>query len=371
MMKTPIFRVIRNGIVFLTPLMPQICLWASGPTTPSVSCHVSITDNGSPSPPGTYSATCSTVYLCSPSDPWPKSNGGILSYVASVRSDDHCYDVGYNTPTTNSADLELVQYGLNGTESGDAVSLFFGRVLSYRTEGNGCAGPYTPFYSGVSPNACTPPPPCAPDPPDPPDGNGAAGYYEWSTTSCTWVWHRLGSTPIIIDTDGSGFHLTSAENGIKWDFYGDGHPIQIAWTALGATNGWLALDRNGNGRIDNAGELFGDVTQQPMKPGETSKDRNGFLALAVFDSNGDGVIDKSDPIWPKLLLWIDSNHDGISQPGELHHLDDMGIRSIALAYRKTPITDSFGNQFRYKGHLNPDKGDDVDRVIYDVILTTD
>jgi hypothetical protein len=133
----------------------------------------------------------------------------------------------------------------------------------------------------------------------------------------------------------------------------------------------LALDRNGNGRIDNARELFGNATAQPpVTPEEDSSGPNGFLALAVFDSNRDGIIDKQDPIWPKLLLWIDTNHDGISQPGELHHLDDMGIHSIALQYTESPYTDSFGNKFHLKGHLNPDKGDDVDRVIYDVYLST-
>ena len=70
-----------------------------------------------------------------------------------------------------------------------------------------------------------------------------------------------------------------------------------------------------------------------------------------------------------MLVWIDANHDGVSQPAELHHLDMMGIHSIALQYVKTPFTDANGNRFRYQGSLNPDKGDNVDRVIYDVFLT--
>jgi len=191
----------------------------------------------------------------------------------------------------------------------------------------------------------------------------------WNPDTCSCVYDTSNPSPIIIDTDGTGFNSTSAANGVLFDFYGNGNPIQIAWTERGSTNGWLALDRNGNGTIDSAKELFGNITAQP-----SSSDPNGFLALGVFDlpengGNGDGIIDKRDAVWPKLLVWIDTNHDGISQPEELHHLDDIGIHSIALKYTETPFTDVYRNQFRYKGSLNPDKGDNVDRVIYDVFLT--
>jgi hypothetical protein len=105
---------------------------------------------------------------------------------------------------------------------------------------------------------------------------------------------RGSSTPIIIDTDGKGYHLTSAADGITFDIHADGKPVQVAWTQPGSTNGWLALDRNGNGKIDSGAELFGDHTAQPK-----SDDPNGFLALAEFDKpaaggNGDGVIDEKD-----------------------------------------------------------------------------
>lgn len=63
-------------------------------------------------------------------------------------------------------------------------------------------------------------------------------------------------SPIILDLSGKGFFLTSADNGVKFDISGTGHPVQIAWTAPGADNAFLALDRNGNGIIDNGTELF-------------------------------------------------------------------------------------------------------------------
>jgi len=122
--------------------------------------------------------------------------------------------------------------------------------------------------------------------------------------------------------------------------------------------------------ITSAKELFGNITEQPP-----SDHPNGFLALAEFDKpesggNGDGIIDSHDAVWPKLLVWIDSNHDGISQPSERQHLDEVGIHSIGLMYRESRRVDPYGNEFRYRGWLNPDRGARVDRTIFDVILVT-
>jgi hypothetical protein len=173
---------------------------------------------------------------------------------------------------------------------------------------------------------------CLPDYANEPDGGGASGYYVWDTTTCTWVWHRLGNTPIIIDTDGTGFHLTSAANGVKFDFYGTGTPIQIAWTERGSTNGWLALPRHG--QITSARDLFSNVAAQPIT---NAHPPNGFAALAIYDSpayggNDNGAIDPGDAIWSSLRVWIDANHDGISQPEELRTLEDIGIGRIFLHY---------------------------------------
>lgn len=191
---------------------------------------------------------------------------------------------------------------------------------------------------------------------------------DWNPALCECYQY---STPIVIDTDGSGFHLTSAANGVLFDFFGNGKPIQIAWTAQGSTNGWLALDREGTGLISSAKDLFGNITPQPP-----SNNPNGFLALGVFDEpenggNGDGIIDSHDAVWTKLLVWIDANHDGVSQPEELHHLDEIGIHSIGLMYTESRRVDAYGNEYRYKGYLNPEKNDNVNRVIYDVILTNE
>jgi len=180
-------------------------------------------------------------------------------------------------------------------------------------------------------------------------------------------------SPIIVDTDGRGFNLTDAKSGVKFDITGTNHPIQIAWTASGSQNAFLAIDLNHNGKIDSGKELFGNFSPQPM-----SKEPNGFLALAIYDTpalggNGDGIIDARDRVFSSLLLWIDKNHDGISQPDELHSLAELGVTSIDLKYRESRRIDEFGNEFRFKGRIDIGaKGSQsaVDHTIYDVFLVS-
>jgi hypothetical protein len=179
--------------------------------------------------------------------------------------------------------------------------------------------------------------------------------------------------PIIVDLSGAGFPLTNVQNGVKFDFFAKGKPIQMAWTAVGSHDGWLALDRNGNGRIDNGTELFSNVSPQPNSGTES---KLGFRALAVYDQpasggNGDGVIDQRDAVFSKLLVWVDKNHDGISEPGELLTLQQAGIQSISVHYEFSNWTDVYGNQFRYRSKIAFAGGGPAgDHYAYDVILVT-
>jgi hypothetical protein len=179
--------------------------------------------------------------------------------------------------------------------------------------------------------------------------------------------------PILIDLSGNGFSMTDQKGGVKFDFYGNGKPRRIAWTAAGALNGWLALDLNHNGKIDNGEELFSNVTRQPGQ----SAQHLGFKALAQYDDpklggNGDGVIDARDAIYSRLRIWVDKNHNGVTDAGELMTLKAAGIKSIAVNYEDAHYPDLYGNQFRYRAQVVWTAASKNARQgwAYDVVLAT-
>lgn len=179
-------------------------------------------------------------------------------------------------------------------------------------------------------------------------------------------------SPILIDAYGEGFHLSDVAHGVQFREYAHSPATQMSWTDPKYHNGWLALPKHG--AVTSLAELFGNLSPQPP-----SKTPNGYKALAYFASE-QGCGTYAEPLktlsgancpaaWKQLRIWIDANHDGISQPSELHTLDELGIKEILLEYRDSKFTDKFGNQFRYVSDIVDKAGTKANRC-YDVFLLT-
>ncbi|MEC9071097.1 MAG: hypothetical protein VX938_01905, partial [Myxococcota bacterium] len=123
--------------------------------------------------------------------------------------------------------------------------------------------------------------------------------------------------PIVLDLDGDGIEINPIYRGVNFDFYGVGEKQAVAWPS--GDDAFLAMDRNGDGMIDNGYELFGNVDLGYA---------DGFTHLAELDSNSDGAITAADAAFDRLVVWQDVNSDGISQKAEMLSLTDVGLTSL-------------------------------------------
>jgi len=130
--------------------------------------------------------------------------------------------------------------------------------------------------------------------------------------------------PVVMDLDGDGVELLPIQDGVNFDLWASGHPQAMAW--VHPDDGFMVLDRNGNGRVDDGGELFGNVD---------GLHEDGFQHLAALDTDGDRVLSAADDAFAALRVWRDRDSDGVSDPGELERLADLGVDRIPLDAKHT------------------------------------
>jgi len=142
---------------------------------------------------------------------------------------------------------------------------------------------------------------------------------------------RRYASPLVLDLNGDGFNFTTVPEGVVFDLDNDGYAERVSWTAEQTTfdNAFLVLDKNGNGQVDNGGELFGDQNGS----------KNGFEELAKYDDNKDNVINKDDKIYADLKLWVDFNKNAkvdanVNGQKELKSLEEANVTEISLVYEE-------------------------------------
>jgi hypothetical protein len=161
---------------------------------------------------------------------------------------------------------------------------------------------------------------------------------QWNTDSC--------NTPLVLSFDGAPVEYL-ADSAHTFDVNG-GRSLVTDWPT--ARTPWLAVDRDGDGRIGDGAELFGSMTV--LSSGRRAA--NGFAALRELDADGDGRITPKDPGFAGLLVWSDRDGDRRSTPDELASASTWELLSIDLDYTVEPRCDARGNceveraSFRYR-----------------------
>lgn len=123
--------------------------------------------------------------------------------------------------------------------------------------------------------------------------------------------------PLVLNFNGTAAQL--ADQSFRFDLLGNGQAANLPLLAGG--NGYLAVDRNGNGTIDSGRELFGPSTN------------SGFGELAALDRDGNGWIDENDRAFESLRLWAPDGKGG----GTLETLAQRGVGAIATGSVTSPF----------------------------------
>lgn len=146
---------------------------------------------------------------------------------------------------------------------------------------------------------------------------------------------RVMTDPLVINLNTAS--ATVSDQKFRFDLNADGVEDDISY--LNSGSGFLALDKNGDGKINDGNELFG------------AKTGNGFSELAAYDSDGNGWIDEADAIYDKLVVWV-KTADGTDKMLSLKeaNVGAIYLGSVSTDYSLTGSTaDNANAQIRRTG----------------------
>ncbi|GLK48316.1 hypothetical protein GCM10017620_12890 [Brevundimonas intermedia] len=137
-----------------------------------------------------------------------------------------------------------------------------------------------------------------------------------------------GWAPIVLDLGDDGLDLVGVDQSQIVSRLESGQVARTGW--VGATDGMLAVDRDGDGQINHLSEISFTQDKEGAK--------TDLEGLRAWDTNGDGKITILDEGWSKLKVWVDRNQNGRSTDGELRSLEQAGITAIDLTGQGTGMT---------------------------------
>jgi len=162
-------------------------------------------------------------------------------------------------------------------------------------------------------------------------------------------------TPLVLDLDGDGIETTALRTRPAFfDYAADGTAELTGWVS--ADDGFLAWDRNENGRIDNLGELFGGLVDFDV------------AAFRALDANSDGVIDAADPAFANLRVFRDFDQNGFGVGSEITSLAANGVSALSTAFTNVNEPNQ-GNVVSLRGTYRTTAGET--RALCDVLFAID
>jgi len=230
------------------------------------------------------------------------------------------------TENTISNVTSTTPYNANISGDGQASACYRATVYAV-----GFFGISQQVTSGEDCVAAPPPPPC---------------------TSCACnasLCNQSDACPLILDLNGDGILTTSLDDPVHFWIDLNGQSATTAWTDPTTEEAFLWMDLN-NDHAAQVTELFGSRMIAPNGQYHV----HGFAALEKYDrpyfgGNGDGQITHKDWLWARLKLWVDRNHDGVSQPTEISVPSAHRIVALNLQRSDGDTYDENGNELYLVG----------------------